>query len=61
MRYLKGLSFLALTTAVVIGASGMAQADDKLVIGWSQRISGSDWWKTMVAGAEAKAAEPVPN
>ena len=48
MLHLKGLSYLALTTAALIGASGMAQADDKLVIGWSQRgISGSDWWKTM--------------
>ena len=29
-----------------------------LVIGWSQRgISGSDWWKTLVAGGEAEAAE----
>ena len=58
MRHLKGLSRLALATAALIGVSGMALADAKLVIGWSQRgISGSDWWKTMVAGAEAKAAE----
>jgi ribose transport system substrate-binding protein len=29
-----------------------------LVIGWSQRgISGSDWYKTLVAGGEAEAAE----
>jgi ribose transport system substrate-binding protein len=45
----------------VIGLAGPAKADDKstgkgLVIGWSQRgISGSDWWKTMVAGGEAEA------
>ena len=38
-----------------------AHADDKstgkgLVIGWSQRgISGSDWWKTMVAGGQHEA------
>ena len=38
-----------------------AVADDKasgkgLVIGWSQRgLSGSDWWKTMVAGAQSEA------
>lgn len=38
-----------------------ARADDKssgkgLVIGWSQRgISGSDWWKTMVAGGQHEA------
>lgn len=58
MRHLKGFSRLATTTAVLIGVGGMALAEDKLVIGWSQRgISGSDWWKTMVAGAEAKAAE----
>ena len=43
------------------GAIGAAQADDKstgkgLTIGWTQRgLSGSDWWKTMIAGAQAQA------
>jgi len=50
--------------AALFGAlalSAPANADDKstgkgLVIGWSQRgISGSDWWKTMVAGGESEA------
>jgi ribose transport system substrate-binding protein len=58
MGHLKGLTRLALTTAAIIGVGSMAMAEDKLVIGWSQRgISGSDWWKTMVAGAQAKADE----
>lgn len=40
-----------------------ARAADKstgagLVIGWTQRgISGSDWWKTMIAGGQAEAAK----
>ena len=46
---------------VTLGLPIHARADDKasgkgLVIGWSQRgLSGSDWWKTMVAGAQAEA------
>lgn len=54
-----------LVTALVLGAimlaAGAAGAADKssgkgLVIGWTQRgISGSDWWKTMVAGGQAEA------
>ncbi len=49
------------------GAGGTAAAPtskaDKatgkgLVIGWSQRgISGSDWWKTLVAGGQSEAAK----
>lgn len=52
------LGLLLSTTAV---AAAPAHAADKstgqgLVIGWSQRgISGSDWWKTMVAGGRAEA------
>jgi ribose transport system substrate-binding protein len=54
----------ALLAGVVVIAAGSlpaGAADDKssgkgLVIGWSQRgISGSDWWKTMVAGGQAQA------
>ena len=42
------------------GANGANAADKKtgkgLVIGWSQRgISGSDWWKTLVAGGKSEA------
>jgi ribose transport system substrate-binding protein len=38
-------------------AGGSASAKGKgLVIGWSQRsVAGSDWYKTLVAGGEAKA------
>ena len=45
----------------MVGLQAQALAQDKasgkgLVIGWSQRgISGSDWWKTMVAGGQAEA------
>ena len=45
----------------MLGLQAHALAQDKssgngLVIGWSQRgISGSDWWKTMVAGGQAEA------
>ncbi|MCC7481382.1 MAG: sugar ABC transporter substrate-binding protein [Hyphomicrobiales bacterium] len=52
------LGVAALTMA---GAAGVSHADDKatgkgLVIGWTQRgLSGSDWWKTMIAGAESQA------
>jgi ribose transport system substrate-binding protein len=43
-----------------VGLASPASAADAtgkgLVIGWSQRgISGSDWWKTMVAGGQAEA------
>lgn len=42
------------------GASGASSEEKEtgkgLVIGWSQRgISGSDWWKTLVAGGQAEA------
>jgi ribose transport system substrate-binding protein len=72
MKKLVQKSFLglsSLTPAVCIGvalaASSVptAHADDKstgkgLTIGWSQRgISGSDWWKTMVAGGHAEASK----
>lgn len=46
---------------LAVAAPLQVHADDKasgkgLVIGWSQRgLSGSDWWKTMVAGAQAEA------
>ena len=59
--FLRG-SFLSLSALVAIASIALpAQADDKstgkgLVIGWSQRgISGSDWWKTMVAGGQHEA------
>lgn len=47
------------------GRGGTATASDEdkatgegLVIGWSQRgISGSDWWKTLVAGGEDEAKQ----
>ena len=38
------------------GWSADKSSGQGLVIGWSQRgLSGSDWWKTMVAGAQAEA------
>lgn len=56
------VSCISLAAVMMAGVSiGAARADDKstgkgLVIGWSQRgISGSDWWKTMIAGGEAEA------
>jgi ribose transport system substrate-binding protein len=58
-RYASYLSIAAVMAAAL--SMSPAKADDKstgkgLVIGWSQRgISGSDWWKTMVAGGEAQA------
>ena len=54
-------SACAMLAALAAAAPVQAQAADKasgkgLVIGWSQRgLSGSDWWKTMVAGAQAEA------
>lgn len=51
---------VAATTACLMGSAAIAQdsTGEGLTIGWSQRgISGSDWWKTMIAGAEAAAAE----
>jgi ribose transport system substrate-binding protein len=50
---------IAASTAFM-GSAAIAQdsTGKGLTIGWSQRgISGSDWWKTMVAGGEAAAAE----
>jgi ribose transport system substrate-binding protein len=58
-RYASYLTIAAVAAAAI--SAGPAKADDKstgkgLVIGWSQRgISGSDWWKTMVAGGDAQA------
>ena len=54
---------LALGTLALLAGSPArpAHADDKstgkgLVIGWTQRgISGSDWWKTMIAGGQSEA------
>lgn len=53
----------AMTVALLISPllAGPAMADkatgEGLVIGWSQRgLSGSDWWKTLIAGGEAEAA-----
>jgi len=55
-------SVLAMGALLAVATAGQpARADDKstgkgLEIGWTQRgISGSDWWKTMVAGGEAEA------
>lgn len=54
-------SVCAMLAALAASMPARAAADDKasgkgLVIGWSQRgISGSDWWKTMVAGGQAEA------
>jgi len=51
----------AVLAAAVTLAPSASEADSKatgkgLVIGWSQRgLSGSDWWKTMIAGATAEA------
>ena len=50
----------AAIAALVCAAPSLAHADaasgKHLVIGWSQRgLSGSDWWKTMIAGAQAQA------
>lgn len=54
---------LALSTFAFMAGitAGSAHANDKstgkgLVIGWTQRgISGSDWWKTMIAGGQNEA------
>lgn len=52
---------LCAAATIVAGFAGVAQADDKamgkgLVIGWTQRgLSGSDWWKTMIAGGQSQA------
>ncbi len=58
-RRIAGL--LCAATVATIAFAGAAEAADKstgegLVIGWSQRgLSGSDWWKTLIAGGESEA------
>jgi ribose transport system substrate-binding protein len=64
-RRIKTSQYSVLCLGLLLSAAAMAaepaDAADKstgqgLVIGWSQRgISGSDWWKTMVAGGHAEA------
>lgn len=55
------LLLIGVAATMLGGAVVAAQADDKstgkgLVIGRTQRgLSGSDWWKTMIAGAESQA------
>jgi ribose transport system substrate-binding protein len=66
-RLLSGIAVLAAGALLLSGcnregqdsASPEEKATGKgLVIGWSQRgISGSDWYKTLVAGGEAEAAK----
>ena len=52
---------LGAAATLTLGTLGPANADDKatgkgLTIGWTQRgLSGSDWWKTMIAGGQAQA------
>lgn len=56
----KALFILVLILLVVsFGfAQGTKEDDGKVVIGFSQRrVAGSDWWKTLIQGAEDCAAE----
>ena len=59
----KHLGLAVGTVLALTGVTFPVAAQDKstgegLTIGWSQRgISGSDWWKTMVAGGQAAADE----
>ena len=51
----------SLFTVSMLSAAGQKEAEgsgkDKIVIGFSQRrIAGSDWWKTLIQGAEDAAA-----
>lgn len=40
------------------GSASSGNAKQSYVIGWSQRgISGSDWWKTLIAGGQNEAAK----
>ena len=52
-----GAVFAVVTACLPTQGLAQDKASGKgLVIGWSQRgISGSDWWKTMVAGGQAQA------
>ncbi|MCB1498568.1 MAG: sugar ABC transporter substrate-binding protein [Bauldia sp.] len=44
------------SSALISPASADKSTGEGLVIGWSQRgLSGSDWWKTLIAGGEAEA------
>src|SRR5919112_1427307 len=63
---LRATAALAMSCSLLLAGCGRGEgagASDEekktgqgLVIGWSQRgISGSDWWKTLVAGGEAEA------
>jgi ribose transport system substrate-binding protein len=61
VKVMRRLLLLGAAAMLTGGAIGAAQADDKssgkgLTIGWTQRgLSGSDWWKTMIAGAQTQA------
>ena len=60
---LRRVLLLCAVTVITTGwaVSGQAQTAEKstgkgLVIGWSQRgLSGSDWWKTLIAGGTSEA------
>jgi ribose transport system substrate-binding protein len=60
-RFLRAAVPALAALAALASVTYAAHADEKstgkgLVIGWSQRgISGSDWWKTMVAGGQHEA------
>ena len=52
------LAMLLIASVSFLGASGQADSDEsgKVVIGLSQRrVAGSDWWKTLIEGAEYAA------
>ena len=50
------LAAAALAAAMPAAAFADKSTGEGLVIGWSQRgISGSDWWKTLIAGGESAA------
>jgi ribose transport system substrate-binding protein len=58
LRAATALGSLALLAASLTAPAHAADKStgDGLVIGWTQRgISGSDWWKTMIAGGQAEA------
>jgi len=60
---LAAISVISALGLVIAGTTPAPAADPKatgkgLVIGWSQRgISGSDWWKTLVAGGQSEATK----
>jgi ribose transport system substrate-binding protein len=60
MKWTSIVSTLLAAAALAVAMPATAFADkttgEGLVIGWSQRgISGSDWWKTLIAGGESAA------